>query len=138
MTWTVTHLSVERRVSNSEYLRNRSGLNQAIPGKRRPGDEYSTVSAAAVGTTPPNPRPPTTRATTSHVGVGASAAAAVIAENSATLPSSIRRRPTMSLNVPAPIAPIIMPASEQLAIAPSWSCNKDQSVPCVSMGSTAP
>lgn len=79
------------------------------------------VSAAAVGTTPPSPSPPTTRATTNHIGVGASAAAAIIAENSVTLPRSILRRPMMSLNVPAPIAPIIMPASEQLAIAPSWN-----------------
>ena len=75
------------------------------------GCAYSIVSAIAVGTTPPSPRPATKRASPNSSGVGAIAASAIAAENQAMQPSMIRRRPTMSVKVPITIAPMSMPSN---------------------------
>ena len=76
---------------------------------RRCGGAYSTVSAIAVGTTPPRPRPVTNRRNPNTSGLGARAVAPIARENQMMLANMIRRRPTISVRAPTHSVPITMP-----------------------------
>ncbi len=71
--------------------------------------EYSTVSAEAVGITPPNPIPPTNRDNPNNSGEGAIAAKPIVIEKSAKQHISVHLRPIRSVIVPTRIAPINIP-----------------------------
>ena len=105
---------------------------------RRPGDEYSTVKAAAIGMIPPSPIPPTNRNTANMNGDGDRASPAMHTENTTSDATNIRRRPYKSPSVPNTIPPTNIPAIAQLPNAPSWIGVRCHEASLASAGNIAP
>ena len=102
------------------------------------GGANSATIARLIGIRPPSPSPAMNRPPPKTAAVGASAQTAEPSENSATLPVTIGLRPSQSVSVPQPRAPMSMPKVVQEPMVPAVDGVKPKPLSSMRCGITAP
>lgn len=94
-------------------------ISSPVARAARPRGANSITIDRQMGIRPPSPRPARKRPAPNRPGEPATAHAAEPAENTSTPATRTGRRPSQSVRVPVPSAPISMPRVTQLPIVPA-------------------